>query len=104
SSGHAELSSWPAIVMHGVKTAFIAVLQLAAVIFPLMLIMQFFRELGWIDIVSKVFSPFTRFLGMQINTSFTLVTGLVIVLSFGAVVIIQAHKEDCVSKWDIILA
>lgn len=104
SSGHAELSSWPAIVMHGVKTAFIAVLQLAAVIFPLMLIMQFFRELGWIDIVSKVFSPFTRFLGMQKNTSFTLVTGLVIGLAFGAGVMIQAVKEDGVSKKDTILA
>src|SRR5699024_3262642 len=43
ASGHSDLSSWPAIVMHGVKIAFIAVLQLAAVIFPLILIMQFFR-------------------------------------------------------------
>src|SRR5699024_12616276 len=92
------------IVMHGVKTAFIAVLQLAAVIFPLMLIMQFFRELGWIDIVSKVFSPFTRFLGMQKNTSFTIVTGLVIGLAFGAGVMIQAVKEEGVSRKDTILA
>src|SRR5699024_5499566 len=104
SSGHAELSSWQAIVMHGVKTAFMAVLQLADVIFPLMLIMQFFRELGWIDIVSKVFSPFTRFLCMQKNTSFTLVTGLVSGLAFGAGVMIQAVKEDGVSKKDTILA
>src|SRR5699024_10653651 len=72
----------------------------AAVIFPLMLIMQFFRELGWIDIVSKVFSPFTRFLGMQKNISFTLVTGRVIGLALGAGVMIQAGKEDGGSKKD----
>src|SRR5699024_5644048 len=70
SSGHAELSSWPAIVMHDVKTEIIAVLQLTAVIFPLMLIMQFFCELGWIDFISKVSSSFNRFLDLQIITSF----------------------------------
>lgn len=104
ASEHVALSSWPSIVMHGVKTALIAVLQLAMVIFPLMLIMQFFRELGWINIVSKAFSPFTKFLGMQKNTSFTLVTGLFIGLAFGAGVMIQAVKEDGVSKKDTILA
>src|SRR5699024_3448350 len=73
-------------------------LQLAAVIFPLMLIMQFFRELGWIDFVFKVFSLFTRFLCMQIITSFTLVNGLVSGLSSEAGVMLKSVKQYGVSR------
>ena len=98
ASSQAELTGWGQIFFHGFKTAAIAVFQLSLVIFPLMLIMQFFRELGWLDILSKGVSPFTRFLGMKENTSFTLVTGLVIGLAFGAGVMLQAVKEDGVEK------
>src|SRR5690625_6597849 len=103
-STNVMLSSWTDIFFHGLKTASIAVIQLACVIFPLMLIMQFFRELGWLDILSNWCAPFTKFLGMRGNTTFTLVTGLTIGLAFGAGVMIQAYEEDDVSKKDMILA
>ncbi|MBO1001570.1 nucleoside recognition domain-containing protein [Pseudogracilibacillus auburnensis] len=104
ASSDVILESWVAIFLHGLKTATIAVLQLSFVIFPLMLMMQFLRELGWLTRLSKVFAPFTRFLGMKENTSFTLVTGLTIGLAFGAGVMIQAVKEDGVSRKDMMLA
>lgn len=104
ASSEVELTTWTAIGLQGLKTAVIAVLQLSAVIFPLMLFMQFMRESGWLDALSKGFAPFTKFLGMKENTSFTLVTGLTIGLAFGAGVMIQAVKEDGVSKKDMILA
>ncbi|HLR73581.1 MAG TPA: nucleoside recognition domain-containing protein [Pseudogracilibacillus sp.] len=104
ASSEVELTTWTAIGFQGFKTAVIAVLQLSAVIFPLMLFMQFMRESGWLDALSKGFAPFTKFLGMKENTSFTLVTGLTIGLAFGAGVMIQAVKEDGVSKKDMILA
>lgn len=104
ASASIELTSWREIFLHGLKTATIAVLQLSMVIFPLMLIMQFLRDLGWMKLLSKAFTPCTRLLGMKENTSFTLVTGLSIGLAFGAGVMIQAVKEDGVSKKDMILA
>ncbi|MFD2132731.1 nucleoside recognition domain-containing protein [Pseudogracilibacillus auburnensis] len=104
ASSDVILESWVAIFLYGLKTATIAVLQLSFVIFPLMLMMQFLRELGWLTRLSKVFAPFTRFLGMKENTSFTLVTGLTIGLAFGAGVMIQAVKEDGVSRKDMMLA
>lgn len=104
ASTNLELNSWYEIIVHGIQTAGIAVLQLSFVIFPLMLIMQFFRDLGWLQAISNVFAPFTKFLGMKENTSFTLVTGLTIGLAFGAGVMIQAVKEDGVAKKDMILA
>lgn len=104
ASNDVVLSGWGEIFLHGLKTAIIAVVQLSLVILPLMLVMQFFRELGWMTSLSKAFAPFTRFLGMKENTSFTLVTGLTIGLAFGAGVMIQAVKEDGVSKKDMLLA
>lgn len=104
SSPTVELDTWMAIFSHGLKTAIIAVIQLSLVILPLMIIMQFLRELGWMTWLSKVFAPFTRFLGMKENTSFTIVTGLTIGLAFGAGVMIQAVEEDGVSRKDMMLA
>lgn len=104
AASEVELTTWTAIFLQGLKTATIAVLQLSAVIFPLMLAMQFLREMGWLTSLSKAFAPFTKFLGMKENTSFTLVTGLTIGLAFGAGVMIQAVQEDGVSKKDMVLA
>ena len=99
-----ELETWSAIFLHGLKTATIAVVQLSLVILPLMIVMQFLRELGWLTALSNMFAPFTRFLGMKENTSFTIVTGLTIGLAFGAGVMIQAVEEDGVSRKDMMLA
>lgn len=99
-----ELTSWGAIILQGFKTAFMAILQLALIIIPLMIIMQYLRDLGWLNVISNKMAPFTRFLGMKENTSFTLVTGLTIGLAFGAGVMIQAVEEDGVSRKDMMLA
>lgn len=104
SSSEVVLTSWQAIIIHGLKTATLAVLQLSFIVIPLMIIMQYLRDLGWLTVISDKFAPFTRFLGMKENTSFTLVTGLTIGLAFGAGVMIQAVQEDGVSKKDMMLA
>lgn len=104
SSSDVVLNGWGEIFLHGLTTAAIAVIQLSLIIFPLMIVTQFFREKGWLEKLAKMFAPFTRFLGMKENTSFTLVTGLTIGLAMGAGVMIQAVKEDNVSHKDMVLA
>ncbi|MGM8366066.1 nucleoside recognition domain-containing protein [Virgibacillus sp. W0181] len=104
SSSDVVLNGWFDIVLYGFQTAIIAVIQLSLVIFPLMLAMQFLREKGWLTALSNRFAPFTKLMGMEKNTSMTLVTGLTIGLAFGAGVMIQAVKEDGVSRRDTILA
>lgn len=104
ASSEVVLHSWGAIVIHGFKTALIAIVQISLIIFPLMIMMQFLRELGFLHKISKLFAPFTKMLGMKENTSFTLVAGMIVGLSMGAGVMIQAVKEDGVSKKDTILA
>ncbi|SEA41609.1 Nucleoside recognition [Thalassobacillus cyri] len=95
---------WFEIILQGLQTASMGVLQLVLIVLPLMVFMQYLREKGWLDIFSGWVAPATKFLGMERNTSMTLVAGLTIGLAYGAGMMIQAVKEDGVSKKDMYLA
>lgn len=97
-------AGWGEIMLQGLQTAFIAVLQLALIVIPLMVIMQYLREYGWLNVFSDKFAPATKMLGMEKNTSMTMVAGLTIGLAYGAGLMIQAVKEDGVSRKDMSLA
>src|SRR5690625_7272173 len=98
SNSEVTLTSWLSIILHGIQTALLAVLKLSLIVIPLMIVMQHLRDLGWLKVISNKFAPFTRFLVMKENTSFTLVTGLTFDLAFIAGVMIQAVQEDCFAK------
>ncbi|SFD96287.1 Nucleoside recognition [Lentibacillus persicus] len=104
SSSETVLHGWNEILLHGLQTALVASAQLALIVIPLMIVMQFFRENGWLSSISDKMGPFTRLLGMEKNTSMTLVAGLTIGLAYGAGLMIQAVEEDGVSKRDMYLA
>src|SRR5699024_3906969 len=104
SSNEPVLNGWGEIIFQALQTAVIAVLQLAMIVIPLMIIMQFLRENGWMQMMSNGLAPFTRLLGMKENASITLVAGLTIGLAFGAGLMIQAVEEDGVSRRDMYLA
>ncbi|MDC3412263.1 nucleoside recognition domain-containing protein [Aquibacillus sp. 3ASR75-11] len=95
---------WFAISLQGLETAFMGVLQLALIVIPLMVGIQFMREKGWMDFLSEKLAPFMKVLGMRENTSMTLVAGLTIGLAYGAGLMIQAVQEDGVTKKDMYLA
>ncbi|MCW5171299.1 nucleoside recognition domain-containing protein, partial [Burkholderia cenocepacia] len=97
-------SSWFMIVLLALQKAVLGVLQLACIVIPLMIIIQFMRDLGWLHTLSKWLSPFTRMLGMKENTSMTMLAGLTIGLAYGAGVMMKAVEEDGVSKKDLTLA
>ncbi|AZV53798.1 hypothetical protein DKE43_12095 [Bacillus pumilus] len=97
-------SSWYMIVLLALQKAVLGVVQLACIVIPLMIIIQFMRDLGWLHTLSKWLSPFTRMLGMKENTSMTMVAGLTIGLAYGAGVMMKAVEEDGVSKKDLTLA
>lgn len=100
----ADPQGWGEIIFQGLQTAFIGVIQLALIVIPLMIFMQYLREKGWLDRFSTWVAPATKFLGMERNTSMTLVAGLTIGLAYGAGLMIQAVEEDGVSKKDMYLA
>jgi hypothetical protein len=104
SNSPEQLTSWGAIFLDGMKKACLGIVQLAVIVIPLMIGIQILKELKWIHIFSRWMAPVTKLLGMKENTSLTLAAGLVFGLAYGAGVMIQAVKEDGVSKRDLTLA
>ncbi len=103
-SADSEVTGWFNIVLQGIEKASLGILQLALIVIPLMIAIQYMKERQWLDAFSRRLAPFTRMLGMKENTSMTLVAGLTIGLAYGAGVMIQAVKEDGVEKRDLYLA
>ncbi|MFC7064114.1 nucleoside recognition domain-containing protein [Halobacillus seohaensis] len=95
---------WMEIILQGFQTAAMGIVQLALIVIPLMVVMQYLREKGWLERFSEWLAPATGFLGMERNTSMTLAAGLTIGLAYGAGLMIQAVEEDGVSKKDMFLA
>lgn len=94
---------WGEIVLLGLQKASFGVVQLAMVVIPLMVIIQYLKDRNYLQRFSEKLIPLTKVLGIAPNASMTLVSGLVIGLAFGAGVMIQAVREDGVSKKDATL-
>ncbi|WP_019243015.1 MULTISPECIES: nucleoside recognition domain-containing protein [Bacillus] len=92
------------MILLSAEKAAMGILQLAIIVIPLMFCIQIMKDLRWMDAISKRMGPVTRSLGMSENTSFTLLSGLVFGLAYGAGVMIQAVREDGVSRKDATLA
>jgi hypothetical protein len=99
-----QASSVGGILLEAVQKAGLGILQLAMIVIPLMVVIQILKDLQWLNKFSKTMAPVTRTLGMKENTSTTMAAGLLFGLAYGAGVMIQAVKEDGVSKKDITLA
>ena len=99
-----EVTGIWAILLQAFEKASLGVLQVAIIVIPIMIVIQFLKDFQWIDVFSRIVSPFTRALGMKENTSMTLAAGLLFGLAYGAGVMIQAVEEDGVSKKDVTLA
>ncbi|AXM89196.1 hypothetical protein B379_08570 [Anoxybacillus ayderensis G10] len=96
-------NTWGEIAWTGIEKALYGIGQLALIIIPLMIAIQVLKELKWLDTFSKWLSPFARLLGIRENASLTMAAGLLFGLAYGAAVMIQAVKEDGVSKKDLTL-
>ncbi|WP_342432969.1 nucleoside recognition domain-containing protein [Neobacillus sp. FSL H8-0543] len=99
-----QVSGVVAILMVALEKAMLGILQLAMIVIPLMIGIQILKDLEWLKKFSSSMSPVTKSLGMNENTSTTMAAGLLFGLAYGAGVMIQAVKEDGVSKKDVTLA
>lgn len=98
-----QVSGWGEVVLIGLEKASLGILQLLIIVIPLMSVVQFLRDYHFLDKLSGWLAPFTKVIGVKPNAAMTLVAGLVIGLAYGAGVMIQAVKEDGVSKKDATL-
>lgn len=104
SPAQESAEGWGAIFLEGLQKAGLGIMQLAAIVIPLMIAIQILKDLKFLELFSRWLAPVTRALGMKENTSTTLGAGLLFGLALGAGVMIQAVKEDGVGKKDVTLA
>ncbi|PTL39460.1 nucleoside recognition domain-containing protein [Alkalicoccus saliphilus] len=102
-SGPSEVEGFLPIIFYGMESAVIGILQLAAIVIPIMIFIQVMKDMRWLPVFSRWMTPFTKLLGVKSNTSTTLAAGLFFGLAYGAGVMIQAAREDGVSKKDLYL-
>ncbi len=89
------------ITVHSVQVALSGVLQIATIVIPLMIVVQFLKELNWLEKISKWLAPLTRIFGLKEKHSLALVAGICLGFVYGAGIILQAAEEDEFSKLEI---
>ncbi|GAA0360803.1 nucleoside recognition domain-containing protein [Bacillus horti] len=103
STEPAQPEGWLAIGLYGVQTALMGIVQLALIVIPLMIFIQWMKDRSFLQVFTKSMRPVTKMLGLPANTATTLGAGLLFGLAYGAGVIIQAVKEDNIKKKDVYL-
>lgn len=82
---------------------FMKVFDIAKIVIPLMIIMEILKDYKILDKLSRVLSPIAKFLGISEKSTFPLIIGLFLGLSYGAGAIIQSSKEGDLTKKDMYL-
>lgn len=88
------LKAWP------LDTA-IFLLKIFGLIMAIMVVLQIFRALGWIDHLFNPLKPVMRILGLSRQASLVFVTGIVFGLLYGGAVIIDESKKGTLTKEEI---
>lgn len=91
------------ILKEGTVGSISSVLNMAKIIIPLMIIIQVLKDLDILDKLSSKMKPLSKILGISEDSTFPLIIGLILGLSYGAGVIIDSAKEGNLSKKDLYL-
>ncbi|WP_432664026.1 nucleoside recognition domain-containing protein [Wukongibacter baidiensis] len=91
------------IISEGILGGLKSVLNIAIIVFPLMIVMEIAKDLNILDKISEFCKPITKWMGVSKESAFPLAIGLVFGLAYGAGVIIQSAKEGNLDKRSLIL-
>lgn len=96
-----EMTGWLAILSMGLQKAVLGSLQIALIVIPLMVLIQWLKDVKFLELFTTWMRPVTRLLGLAPNTATILSSGLLVGLAFGAGLIFQAVKEEEISIRDL---
>jgi len=91
------------IISEGILGGLKSVLNIAIIVFPLMIIMEMARDLNILNKISDFCKPLTKWMGVSKESAFPLAIGLVFGLAYGAGIIIQSAKDGNLDKRSLIL-
>jgi spore maturation protein SpmB len=103
STNDISLNGYSEIFYYALKTASLGVIQLIIFVIPIMMIIQFLKETGWIKYFVKIFYPFIKIIGVNKNATMTFVAGMIFGLAYGAGVMIQENSDGKIKYKDLLL-
>ncbi len=92
-----------AVISEGIIGGLKSVLNIAMIVFPLMIVMEIARDLNILDKIADFCKPLTKWMGVSKESAFPLAIGLVFGLAYGAGIIIQSAKEGNLDRRSLIL-
>jgi hypothetical protein len=98
-----EPSGWWEVTVNALQAATTGVIQLAVIVFPLMMAIQVLRDLRLLDKFAALMRPLMRPLGIAPRGSVTMAGGLFFGLAFGAGVILQQVHEQKFTRRELTL-
>ncbi len=86
------------ILYQGLIASLIIVVKLALIILPFMVMVEFAKQYGWLEIISKRSQWFTRIFRLPESAALPAFAGLFIGIVSGSGVILQAAKDENYSR------
>lgn len=91
------------ILKEGLMGSLTSILNIAVIIFPLMIVMEIAEDLHVLDKISKLYEPVTSGLGIVKSASLPLVIGIFFGMILSAGVLIQTAKKENIDKKSLLL-
>jgi len=91
------------VILEALRGSITSVLQIAAIVIPLMVFIEILKDVNILDRLVKLFAPFTNFLGFSKSAALPLLAGLIFGISYGAGLILDASRQGNLSKKDLLL-
>lgn len=84
-----------------IKGCLWSILKLVLIVIPLMVIIEFLKELRVINRLAPIFLPVLKLLRLPKEAVLPLIAGLIFGIAYGAGVIIQSARDEVVQKEDL---
>lgn len=95
--------SYTAILIEAITGSISGVLQIAVIVIPLMIFIEIIQDLNWLDKMTAVLTPITRFIGISSEARLPIMAGLVFGISYGGGIIIDSARKGILTYRDIYL-
>jgi len=83
------------------KGCILSILKLVLIVIPLMVMIEFLKELRVVNRLAPIFLPVLKILRLPKEAVLPLIAGLIFGIAYGAGVIIQSAREEVVQKKDL---
>lgn len=96
-------SGWVEITLGALQSAAVGVVQISAIVIPLMVVIQILKDLGALERFAAMMRPLVTPLGIPAHGSVTMAGGLLFGLAFGAGIILEQAREQGFTRREITL-